>query len=141
MFRVAGACVLFWAVSLFMKPRKISRPDMWKLVWLSLFGVVINQIFFIWGLNLTSPINSAIIMISNPIMVFIFTVVMFGVPLTIVKINTMMRMLIMMMALLRWRVADGPLRDVEVAITFTVVASLRAVLGAGGRAVLVRLPS
>lgn len=83
LFRVAGACVLFWAVSLFMKPRKVSRPDMWKLVWLSLFGVVINQIFFIWGLNLTSPINSAIIMISNPIMVFIFTVVMFGVRLTI----------------------------------------------------------
>jgi drug/metabolite transporter (DMT)-like permease len=48
--------------------------------------VVLNQIFFIYGLSLTSPINSSIIMISNPIMVFVFTLVVFKVRITLTKI-------------------------------------------------------
>ena len=77
LFRVAGAAVLFWITSLFVTTQAVERKDMIKMVWLSLFGVVINQIFFIYGLSLTSPINSSIIMISNPIMVFLFTMVLY----------------------------------------------------------------
>lgn len=71
--RIGGACLLFWALSLFLPTEKVERGDLKKLAVLSLFGVCINQIFFIWGLSLSSPINSAIIMVSNPIAVMLFT--------------------------------------------------------------------
>lgn len=57
------------------------------MAWLALFGVVINQIFFIYGLSITTPINSSIIMISNPIMVFIFTLFLLKERITLVKLS------------------------------------------------------
>jgi len=71
--RVIGAAGLFWLLSIFSKSQKVEKKDLRKMTWLALFGVVINQVFFIYGLSKTTPINSSIIMISNPVMVFIFT--------------------------------------------------------------------
>lgn len=85
--RIIGAAILFWILSLFTKKEKIAPEDMRKFLWLALFGVVINQVFFIWGLSLTKPINSAIIMISNPIMVFIFTLIVLKERITIPKFS------------------------------------------------------
>ena len=87
LLRVIGATLLFWIVSLFVETQAVEKKDMWKMVWLSLFGVVINQIFFIYGLSLTSPINSSIIMISNPIMVFLFTMALYKERITIMKFS------------------------------------------------------
>ncbi len=85
--RITGAAILFWLLSLFTIKEKVARKDMKKFLWLALFGVVINQVFFIWGLSLTKPINSAIIMISNPIMVFIFTLIVLKEKITVPKIS------------------------------------------------------
>lgn len=85
LFRVTGACVLFWITSLFVKTQSVPRKDLLKMFWLSLFGVVINQIFFIWGLSLTSPINSSIILISNPVMVFLFTMAVYKEKLSFIR--------------------------------------------------------
>jgi drug/metabolite transporter (DMT)-like permease len=85
--RIVGACTLFWILSLFTKNEKVEKADMRKFLWLALFGVVINQVFFIWGLSLTKPINSAIIMISNPIMVFVFTLIVLKETITVPKIS------------------------------------------------------
>lgn len=85
--RITGACILFWILSLFVKTQKVEKADMLKLLWLALFGVVINQVFFIWGLSLTHPINSAIIMVSNPIIVFIFTLFILKERITILKVS------------------------------------------------------
>lgn len=85
--RITGAAVLFWILSLFTKNEKVEKKDLKKLLWLSLFGIVINQVFFIAGLNLTTPINSSIIMISNPIMVFVFTLIVLKERITIPKIS------------------------------------------------------
>jgi len=73
--RIAGAFVLFQVLEIIMVRKKIpvSRSIMKELFLLSLAGVVINQIFFIGGLKYTTPINSAIIMVSSPIMVFLFS--------------------------------------------------------------------
>jgi len=84
--RITGAGLLFWILSAFTKTQKVGKQDMIKMIWLSIFGVVINQIFFIYGLSLTTPINSSIIMISNPIMVFVFTLIIFNVRITLTKI-------------------------------------------------------
>lgn len=85
-FRIIGATALFWLLSLFVKTQKVERADMKRLLWLAVFGVAVNQVFFIWGLALTSPINSSIIMISNPIMVFVFTLIAFKVSLSASRI-------------------------------------------------------
>ena len=85
--RVTGACLLFWLLSLFVKTQKVERQDLIKMTWLALFGVVINQVFFIYGLSLTHPINSAIIMISNPIIVFVFTLILLKERITFYKIS------------------------------------------------------
>ncbi len=74
-FRVTGACVLFWVTSLFVPTHKIEKSDLKKLAFLSLFGVFINQLLFINGISLSTPINSAIMMISNPIVVFLILMI------------------------------------------------------------------
>jgi drug/metabolite transporter (DMT)-like permease len=85
--RITGAGILFWLLSLFVKTQKVEKTDLIKLTWLALFGVVINQVFFIYGLSLTHPINSAIIMISNPIVVFVFTLIILKERITVLKFS------------------------------------------------------
>jgi len=85
--RVVGAAALFWILSIFVKTQKVEKADLKKMAWLALFGIVINQVFFIYGLSLTQPINSAIIMISNPIMVFAFTLIILKERITILKVG------------------------------------------------------
>lgn len=75
--RVTVSAILFWLLSLFVKTQKIERKDLLKLFWLALFGVCLNQVFFMYGLYYTTPINSAIIMISNPVFVLIITLIVF----------------------------------------------------------------
>jgi drug/metabolite transporter (DMT)-like permease len=64
--------LLFWSTSLFMPKEPVSRKDLLYLFGCSFFGVVINQVLFLAGLNLTSPINSSIILSTNPIFAFVF---------------------------------------------------------------------
>jgi len=85
--RVIGACVLFWTVSLFVRTDKVKPADLKKILLLAVFGVIINQIFFIYGLSLSEPINSAIIMISNPIIVFVFTLIVLKERITFLKVS------------------------------------------------------
>jgi len=85
--RVIGAGILFWLVSLFLRTQKVKKQDMKKMAWLAVFGVIINQVFFIYGLSLTTPINSSIIMISNPIMVLVFTMIILKERITFLKVS------------------------------------------------------
>lgn len=85
--RISGACVLFWILSLFTRKESLDVGDLKKMAVLAVFGVFINQVFFIYGLSLTKPINSAIIMISNPIMVIVFTLIVFKERVTFLKIS------------------------------------------------------
>ena len=68
--RVIGGLVLFFIASLFVK-EKVQTKDIGRLGLLALFGVAINQLLFYKGLNLSTPINASIMMISNPIIVMI----------------------------------------------------------------------
>ena len=63
---------LFWITSLFMPKETVRRKDLLFLFGCSFFGVVINQTLFLAGLNLTTPVNSSIILSTNPIFAFIF---------------------------------------------------------------------
>jgi drug/metabolite transporter (DMT)-like permease len=70
--RSIAAAALFWITSLFLPREKVNRRDLLYLFGCSFFGVVINQALFLAGLNLTTPINSSIILSINPVAAFIF---------------------------------------------------------------------
>lgn len=53
------------------RERVASRKDLGRLALCALFGVSLNQIFFLWGLATTSRVNSAVLMVTAPIFVFV----------------------------------------------------------------------
>jgi len=80
--RVLGATLIFWLVSLLFPRENVDRKDMLRLAVCALFGVAINQVLFFEGLNLTTPINAAIIMVTIPIMVLVFAYFILGDKIT-----------------------------------------------------------
>ncbi|HEX2974613.1 MAG TPA: DMT family transporter [Bacteroidales bacterium] len=79
------AALLFWVTSLFMPKDSISRKDIFYICAVSVFGVVINQAFFLLGLALTSPINSSVILSTNPIFAFLFAALILKEKVTFLK--------------------------------------------------------
>jgi len=83
--RVIGAVLLFWTVKVFVNDEKVHNKDFLKLALCGLFGVAINQMLFFKGLSITTPINAAIIMTCNPVMVLIFSVFIIKDTITLKK--------------------------------------------------------
>ncbi|MFT5858220.1 MAG: drug/metabolite transporter (DMT)-like permease [Flavobacteriaceae bacterium] len=73
LLRASGACILFWMIKLLLIREKVQGKDLLRLAACGMFGVTINQLLFFNGLNLTSSINSGIIMTTNPILVVILS--------------------------------------------------------------------
>lgn len=71
LLRVLGASLLFWFFHSLLSNEKIDKKDWPRIALCGLFGVAMNQLLFFAGLNITTPINAAIIMTSNPILVII----------------------------------------------------------------------
>ena len=73
LLRVIGALSLF-ALSYFLfVNEKVEKKDIFRLAICGVFGVAINQLLFFEGLNLTTPINAAIVMTINPILVIVLS--------------------------------------------------------------------
>jgi drug/metabolite transporter (DMT)-like permease len=85
MFRSVFTAALFWITSLFMPKEPVNRKDLLFLFGASFFGVVINQTLFIVGLSMTSPINSSIILSTNPIFAFVFAALILKERITLLK--------------------------------------------------------
>jgi drug/metabolite transporter (DMT)-like permease len=73
MIRVIGATVLFWGLSFFGPKEKIETKDWGRLILCSLFGMAINMLAFFKGLDLSTPINSAVLVTTTPIIVVILS--------------------------------------------------------------------
>lgn len=84
--RVGGALVLFWMVSSLFIREKIDKKDLPRIALLALFGVTINQLLFLKGLSLSTPINASIIMVSNPIIVLVIAAIVLKERISIGKI-------------------------------------------------------
>ena len=82
LFRMVGACILFWIASIFAKKEHVHHEDMLKLFFASLFGVVLNQGSFIYGLKLASPIDASIVTTTMPIITMIVAAVYLKEPIT-----------------------------------------------------------
>lgn len=86
LLRVIGATILFWILSLFVPKEKIERKDYLKLMVASLFGVVINMLFFFKGLEYTSPIHASSIMTIIPIIILVLSAYILKEKVTTLKI-------------------------------------------------------
>ena len=73
LLRVTGAVILFSISYFLFMNEKVEKKDIIRLAICGIFGVAINQLLFFEGLNLTTPINAAIIMTINPVLVIIMS--------------------------------------------------------------------
>ena len=86
LIRVGCAAVLFWIVSSLFIKEKIDRKDLPRLAMLAVCGIAVNQLLFLKGLSLTTPINASIIMVSNPIVVLSFAAIVLKEKISLSKI-------------------------------------------------------
>ena len=82
MLRVVGACILFWLVSFFIPKETIERKDFLRIAFTALFGMCINMLMFFKGLQLSTPINSGVIVTLTPIIILILSAVFLKEKLT-----------------------------------------------------------
>lgn len=86
LLRVLGGSLLFFLTYIFFIKENVELKDIVRLLFCGLFGVAINQLFFFEGLNLTTPINAAIIMTVSPILVIVFSAIIIKEKITIRKL-------------------------------------------------------
>ena len=74
-FRCVGAFILF-ALLYFLSARpKLSKGELFRLFVAGIIGIGINQLLFFSGLQYTTPVDTAIIHVSNPIIVLVLSLI------------------------------------------------------------------
>nr|WP_281502493.1 DMT family transporter [Arenibacter sp. F20364] len=71
--RLFGATLLFWGISFLGPKEKLERRDWGRLLVCAFFGMGINMLSFFKGLDLSTPINSAVLITITPILVVILS--------------------------------------------------------------------
>ena len=74
--RVLGAAALFWLISLWGPKEKIEKKDYLRILVCAIFGMGVNMLVFFKGLSLSTPINSAVLITTTPIIVLILSSVL-----------------------------------------------------------------
>lgn len=86
LFRVTGAALLFWLVG-FLGPKETIRKEHYpRIFWAAFFGMAVNMLAFFYGLNLTTPINASVMMVTSPIVTLILSVIFLKEKLSITRI-------------------------------------------------------
>ena len=86
MLRLLGATSIFWFISLFAPKEKIERGDFLKIILASILGMCTNMLAFFRGLELSTPINSGVIITLSPVLVLILSYFFLKEKITIKKI-------------------------------------------------------
>jgi drug/metabolite transporter (DMT)-like permease len=87
LLRIIGAAILFWILDAFMPKEKIDKKD-YKIFFLAaVFGIATNMLLFLGGLELTTPIHAAVIMITTPIIILVFSALFLKERITGLKIT------------------------------------------------------
>ncbi len=71
LLRVSGAGVLFWLISAFLPSEKIDRKDWPRILLCACFGMVLNMNMFFKGLELSTPINSSVVITITPVILLV----------------------------------------------------------------------
>lgn len=85
MLRVLGAAVLFWITSLFLPTEKVERKDWMRFVLCAFFGMTINMLMFFKGLQLSTPINSSVVITLSPVILLILSAIFLKEKITWLK--------------------------------------------------------
>lgn len=83
--RVVGAAALFWLASIWAPKQKIDRKDWSRILICTVFGMVINMLMFFKGLQLSTPINSSVMITISPILVFVLSAIFIGEKMTWIR--------------------------------------------------------
>ena len=84
--RVGGATILLWLFGLFLTKEKINPKDYLKFFVAGIFGVAINMLLFLRGLELTSPIHASAIVTITPVIILILSAFILKEKVTVLKI-------------------------------------------------------
>lgn len=84
--RVSSAVILFWLLLSLKGLERIAWKDVPHFIACGFFGVALNQLCFFHGLELSSAINSGIIMTLNPMIVLILAAIFLREKITVRKL-------------------------------------------------------
>ena len=73
--RVVGAALLFWVISPLFPNEKVDKSDWLRILGCSFFGMVLNMNMFFKGLQLSTPINSSVVITLTPVLLLVLTAV------------------------------------------------------------------
>lgn len=85
MLRVLGGAILFWITSLFVPTQKIERKDYWRMLACALTGMTLNMLMFFKGLELSTPINSSVVITLAPVILLILSAIFLKEKITLLK--------------------------------------------------------
>lgn len=71
--RVLGAAILFWLVSPLGPKERIEHRDYLRMLLCAVLGMGLNMLVFFKGLSLSTPINSAVLVTTTPIIVLVLS--------------------------------------------------------------------
>lgn len=84
-FRAIGATALFWLLSLFMPKEKVEKKDLPKIFLASMLGLFLTQISFLKAIQITTPLDTAIITSITPIFTMFVAAIALKEPITLKK--------------------------------------------------------
>ena len=85
LMRALFAGLAFWITSFFFEREKVAPKDLGMLALGGLLGITLNQLAFIEGLSMTSPVDASIVTTVTPILVMIIAAFMLKEPITFQK--------------------------------------------------------
>lgn len=80
--RVIFGFVAYWITSLFVANDRVSTKDKWILMVGGVFGMFLNQTFFIVGLSMTNSLDAAIIATLPPLIIIVLAAIFLKEPIT-----------------------------------------------------------
>lgn len=79
---VSGSVFFFLLIPFVQKKFYIEKADFVRLALCTLFGCIINQVCFYYGMKLTTPINASIFNLINPITIIVLSYFLLNIRIT-----------------------------------------------------------
>lgn len=84
-FRTTGALLFFWTITLFVKWERVPWRDLLRLAAASIFGVLLNQMLYVIGLEYASPVEAAVVVTFTPILTMLLAALFLREPISWMK--------------------------------------------------------
>ena len=84
-FRSAGACLLFWLISLFLPHEKVPFKDLCGIFVASMLGFLLTQLAYLESSKFTTPLDTSIITSTTPIFTMFIAAIALKEPITLKK--------------------------------------------------------